>query len=125
MASVTASTFATAQETLSDELIKDSGLVQAQNDFRFDEAARTLIVDVASVFRSDSRENRDTLAYGLATEFAPVFWGPQVTDNVRPESTVLFQVKVDDLTYTCQGPSMVALADRELSQERFLEQCAS
>lgn len=124
VADTTAASVEENRDALSTQLVKSNSLVQAQNDFRFDKPARALVVDVASVFQSDSRENRDALAYDLATGFAPVFWGPSATDVVRPESTVAFQVVVDDLTYSCPGTSMVALADRELSQANFLLQCA-
>lgn len=122
MAGVTESILTENRQTLSDELIKESAVVEAQNDFRFDRPSRTVIVDVASVFRV-SEEAKTALAYDLATNFAPVFWGRQLTDTVRPESLALFSVTVDDLTFRCPSESMLLLADRELSSERFVEQC--
>jgi hypothetical protein len=124
VADVTANVFKENQKTLSSELIKSNSLVEAQEELTFDRTSRTLRVGVASVFRSDSRDNRDMLAYNLATAFAPVFWGPEVARSVRPESTVLLSVAVDNLRYLCSGETMVALADREVSQQRFLEQCS-
>jgi hypothetical protein len=123
VATVTAQTFTENEEVFSTELVKSNGLVEAQTDFRFDQPARTLVLAVTSVFSGSDRNPR--LAYDLATDFAPVFWGAEVPDTIRPESLVLFSVTVDDSSFICDGPTMAALADRELSEEMFVQQCAA
>jgi hypothetical protein len=119
VATVTAQTFAQNEEVFSTELVKSNSLIEAQTDFRFDEPARTLVLTVTSVFDTGNPE----VAYGLATDFAPVFWGSEVPASIRPESLVNFSVTVDDSSYLCDGPTMAALADRELSTEMFVQQC--
>jgi hypothetical protein len=120
VATVTASTFAQHAEVLSTELVKSNSLVEAQTEFRFDQPTRTVVLVVTSVFDTGSPD----VPYSLATDFAPVFWGPEVA-SVRPESLVLFSVTVDDSSYLCDGPTMAALADRELSTEMFVQQCGT
>jgi hypothetical protein len=121
VATFTANSFAENSEVLSMELVKSNSLVEAQTDFRFDEPGRTLILAVSSTFNSD--RHLSELAYDLATDFAPVYWGPEATDVVRPESLVSFSVTVDAASYLCNGPTMAALVDRELSMEMFVQQC--
>jgi hypothetical protein len=117
----TAGVFAENGDLLSDQLVKSSSLVEAQTDFRFDEASRTVVVGVTSVFETGS----PSLPYSLAGNFAPVLWGPEATASVRAESLPFFSVTVDGTPYVCAGPTMVALADRELSEEMFVEQCTA
>ena len=121
VATVTAETFAENEQALSTQLVKSSSLIEAQTEFRFDEPRRTVVLAVTSVFDSGSPD----VAYGLASGFAPVFWGPEATAAVRPESLVLFAVTVDASSYLCDGSTMAALADRELSQEMFVQQCGA
>ena len=106
------------------QLIESNGLIEAQEDFRFDQPSRTLIVSVASTYATD--RYLAELAYELATGFAPVFWGPEaLAAGVRLESLVFFAVTVDGIQYRCDGPTMAALADRELSQEMFVQRCGT
>jgi hypothetical protein len=120
VAGITASSFEENSEVLSTELVKSNRLVEAQTDFRFDGPTRTLVLAVTSVFDT----GRPDLAYDLAADFAPVYWGPEAA-VVRPESLVTFSVTVDDSTYRCKGPTMAALADRELSADMFVQQCGA
>lgn len=122
---ITADTFEANRKALSDDIVKASTLVEAQEDFRFDVPSRTLVVAVTSRFASADKEFRDDVAYSLADDFAPVFWGEQVTKSVRPESTALFTIKVDRFTYSCPSLTMVALANRELSKASFVTQCVA
>jgi len=121
VASVTSQTVTENRDALSTQLVKSNGLIEAQTDFRFDETARTLVLAVTSVF--NGADYSAGLAYELATDFAPVFWGPEV-DSVSPESLVLFSITVDGQAFVCDGPTMAALADRELSEEMFFERCS-
>ncbi|MCZ2837123.1 hypothetical protein [Modestobacter sp. VKM Ac-2985] len=114
--------FTNNQEALSNELVKSNSLVEAQTEFRFDPEALSLVLGVTSTYSTDTYVPE--LAYDLAAGFAPVFWGPEGTDSVRPESLPSFSTTVDALTYVCDGPTMVALQDRELSQEMFVERCS-
>lgn len=123
VATTLADSFAENSETLSTELVKSNGLVEAQTDFRFDEPARTLVLAVTSTFSTDRYLSE--LAYDLATDFAPVYWGPEVSGVVRPESLPSFSVTVDQSPYVCDGPTMAALADRELSMEMFVQNCGA
>ena len=123
VAMVTAQTIAENGDDLSAQLVKTNSLVEAQTDFRFDQSARTLVLAVTSTYSTDRYVPE--LAYDLATGFAPVFWGSQVPASIRLESLVLFSVSVDDASYVCPAPTMVALADRELSQEMFVEPCTA
>lgn len=120
VANVTAQTFTDSGEALSQQLVKANPLVEAQTDFRFDQPTRTVVVAVTSVFGTGSPD----VPYGLARDFAPVFWGPEGTGAVRVESLPLFSITVDSSTYLCDAPAMVALADRELSTDMFVERCA-
>lgn len=120
VATVTASTFTQNGDVLSTQLVKSNPLIEAQTQFEFDQAARTVVLVVTSVFKTGN----PAVPYGLATDLAPVFWGPQATAAVRPESLVQFSVTVDDSPYLCHGPTMAALADHELSQEMFTAQCS-
>jgi hypothetical protein len=119
VASVTARTFTQSGDVLSAQLVKSSSLVEAQTDFRFDQASRTVIVAVTSVFKTGTPD----VAYSLATNFAPLFWGSQATAAVRPESLPLLSVTVDDKSYRCDAQTMVALASRELSKDMFAQRC--
>jgi len=101
--------------------LKSNSLVEAQEDFRFEEPTRTVIVTVTSVFKT----GRPDLAYDLATDFAPVFWGPEALATVQPEALLFFSVTVDGIQRRCDGPTMAALADRELSQEMFVQRCGT
>lgn len=123
VARVLGASVAENRDALGDELVKSNSLVESQDELSFDQASRTLRVSVTSVFMSDTKDNRDTLAYDLATSFAPVYWGEEATGPVRPEATAALAVTVDQLTYTCPGPTVVALAERELNQAAFIEQC--
>jgi hypothetical protein len=123
VATVTARTFTENEEVFSTQLVKSNSLVEAQTDFRFDEPSRTLVLAVTSVFSGSEQQPR--LAYNLATDFASVFWGAEVPDSIRPESLVFFSVTVDDSSFVCAGPAMAALADRELSEEMFVDQCGN
>ncbi|WP_142026815.1 hypothetical protein [Blastococcus colisei] len=102
VATVTAQTIAESGDALSAQLVKSNMLVEAQTDFRFDQPARTLVLAVTSTYSTDRYVPE--LAYDLATSFAPVFWGPEVPDSIRPESLVLFSVTVDDASFLCNGP---------------------
>jgi hypothetical protein len=123
VAMVTGNVFAQNEEALSTQLIKSSSLVEAQEDFRFDQPSRTLIVTVSSVISTEP--SLTTVAYDLATGFAPVFWGPQALASARPESLVFFSVTVNGSQHRCDGPTMAALADKELSKEMFAQRCAA
>jgi hypothetical protein len=123
VAQVTAQTFTANEELFSDQLVKSNTLVEAQTDFRFDTPSRTLVLAVSSTFSGDNYLT--DLAYSLTSNFAPVFWGDSVPDTIRPESLPLFSVAVDGTSFVCQPAAMQALADRELSQDMFAEQCAA
>ena len=71
----------------------------------------------------DRWEREGALMAMFGITFAPVFWGAQATASARPESLVLFSVTVDDESYLCDGATIAALADRELSQDMFAAQC--
>lgn len=121
VAAVTARVFEENADALSAELVKSNSLIEAQEEFRFDKASRTLVLSVTSVFKT----GRPDVAYSLATDLAPIFWGPEATASASPEALVLFSVTVDAVTWVCDGAAMAALADRELSQESFVQRCGS
>jgi len=121
VAAITAGTFTENGDALSEGLVKSNSLVEAQTDFRFDQATRTVVLAVTSTYSTDTYVPE--MAYDLAANFAPVFWGPEGTGAVRVESLPLFSVTVDESSYLCDAPTMVALAERELSMEMFVDQC--
>ncbi|WP_138733098.1 hypothetical protein [Modestobacter excelsi] len=121
VATVTANVFAQNEETLSTQLVKSNSLVEAQEEFRFDEPTRTVVLSVASTISTERL--LPEVAYGLATDLAPVFWGPEALANARPESLVALSVTVNGAGHRCDGPTMAALADRELSQQMFVQRC--
>lgn len=113
--------FTDHEEALSDALVKSNPLIEAETEFRFDAPSRTVVLAVTSVSDTGS----PGVAYGLATDFAPVFWQPEGTNVVRPGALPFFSVTVDDSAYLCDGPTMVALVGRELSEEMFVQQCSA
>jgi hypothetical protein len=121
VASVTARSFNDNREAISTELVKSNGLVEAQTDFRFDEPARTIVLAVTSTFSTATYVPE--MAYDLTTDFSQLFWGEDVPDSIRPESLPSFSVTVDGATFVCDGPTMATLADRELSEEMFVQRC--
>jgi hypothetical protein len=123
VATVTANVFAQNEEVLSRELVKSNSLVEAQEEFRFDQPTRTLVLSVASVISTERL--LPEVAYGLATDLAPVSWGPEALASARPESLVALSVTVNGAVHRCDGPTMAALADRELSQEMFVQRCGT
>lgn len=120
VAGVAASVFAENEEALSRLTVKANTLVESQDEFRFDQPHRTLVLSVTSVFRT----GKPTVAYGLATALAPVFWGRQVASAVvRLESLPVLSLTVDGSHFRCDGATMAALADREVSTETFVQRC--
>lgn len=122
VAGVAESVLAQYGHALSEQLIRSSALVKTQDELHFDRSRRTLVVAVTSVPPQDDRQ-RTALAYELAKDFAPLLWGSQTTETVRPESMAMFAVKVDSLSFDCAGATMAALADRTLSRDSFAQQC--
>jgi hypothetical protein len=123
VATLTANVFAENEEVLSTELVKSNTLVEAQEEFRFDVPTRTIVLSVASTISTEAL--LPEVAYGLATDFAPVFWGPEALASARPESLVSLSVTVNGGEHRCDGPTMAALADKELSQEMFVQRCGT
>jgi hypothetical protein len=93
VATVTRNVLAQNEGDLSTELVKSNTLVEAQEEFRFDEPTRTVVLSVASTIITERLFPE--VAYGLATDPAPVSWEPEALANARPDSLVALSVTVD------------------------------
>lgn len=97
--------------------------VEAVEHFDFDKETSTLGLTMASTFRA-SEDAMSDLAYEHAGALAPAMWAPEVADQVTdPAVLPTFDLRVDDLHFRCDGGTMAALADKELSQVSFTERC--
>ncbi len=117
----TESAFDKDKEELSSERVTSNVQVKSLNEFRFDRASRTLLLEVSSDLPADDLR----LPYSLATNLATVFWGGEAASSVRPEALPLLSVTVDGKEFRCDGPAMADLASRKLSGDDFVERCGT
>lgn len=103
--------------------LKQDSRVEAIEHFEFDKETSTLGLTMASTFRV-SEDAISELAYEYAGALAPAMWPPELADQVTDPSVLpTFDLRVDGLHFRCDGGTMAALADKELSQASFTERC--